>query len=80
MTLSDVKTVTACSAEVSYPSDSNHMAVLLQVAQNQCMQGRDILKLQNLVDGLMGEISRHEQDVWANKKSVLFCIWPMFIA
>ncbi|KIM83277.1 hypothetical protein PILCRDRAFT_7235 [Piloderma croceum F 1598] len=66
-TSSDAKTVTACSAEVSYASDSNHTVIILRVAQNQRMQGRDISKLQNLVDGLLGEISRHEQDVWADK-------------
>jgi len=34
-TSSDAKTVTACSAEVSYPSDSNHTVIILRVAQNQ---------------------------------------------
>jgi hypothetical protein len=54
-TASDAKTVTACSAEVS---DSNHTAVILRIAPNQRMQGRDISKLQKLVDGLMREISQ----------------------
>jgi hypothetical protein len=71
-TSSDAKTVTACSSEVSFPSDSNRTAVILRVAQNQWIQGRDMSELQNLVDGLMGEISRHEPDVWTDKKSAFF--------
>jgi hypothetical protein len=78
-TSSYATTVTACSAEVSYPSDSNRMVVILRVAQNQRMQGSDISNLQNLAVDLMKEISRHEQDVWADKKSAFFCVWPMFI-
>lgn len=78
-TSSDVQTVTACSAEVSYPSNSSCTVVILRVAQNQRMPGREIFKLQDLVDGLMAEISRHEQNVWADRKSAFFCVWMMFI-
>jgi hypothetical protein len=44
-TSSDAKTVTACSFEVSFPSDSNRTAVILRVAQNQRIQGKGMSRM-----------------------------------
>jgi hypothetical protein len=73
----DSQTVTACCAEVfSHEQESNPevspMNIVLRLAQNRAIPVAEKLEFQNLVDGLVREVSSMDKAVWSDKTSTFF--------
>jgi hypothetical protein len=87
---SDVKTVTACSVEVSFlksnddpegsgdPGCKDKPIVILRLAQNKGIVEAELVKLKSLVDDLVREICIQKPNVWVNKDSASFLVWLKF--
>jgi hypothetical protein len=72
----DLKAVTACSCEISFPNDNERRAVTLRIAQNQLIAAAEMERFRDLLKAIVDNVlSREVDSVTGMLKMVCFLPW-----